>query len=113
MAHGSLGHAQFLSGSREAYVAGGRLESLERVELWQTPRHRFHLMKKSHLKGARLCGQAAFISGKQPAVRRVMIYGQAPRVGIKTAHSEKANTPVDQWNDVPRASLIRPPRNVD
>ena len=39
MAYGSLGDTQFFSGSREALMPSGRLESLERVQRWKPAKH--------------------------------------------------------------------------
>src|SRR5215469_9282203 len=47
MAHGTLCDAQLLGGACEASMSGSGLESLERVELWQAPRHGFQVMRKT------------------------------------------------------------------
>src|SRR5215471_16848676 len=47
MAHGALRDAQLLSGACEADMSGGGFESLERVELWQAPRHGSGFMRKT------------------------------------------------------------------
>src|SRR5439155_24776095 len=59
MAHRALGDAQLLGGAREAHMPGGCLEGLERIELWQAPRHRPYFMRKAQSRRVGPCAQAA------------------------------------------------------
>jgi hypothetical protein len=47
MAYCSLGYAQLFSGSCEALIPCGRLESLERVQRWESAEHGSQIMRKT------------------------------------------------------------------